>query len=79
MGISADEAKARGMEAVTKKYIMSAKRQVHSVPAGEGIYKGGGGQRSHRILGADDVCQGHGYDQPVCGGYGQRADAGGYG
>ena len=41
VGISADEAKAQGMEAVTKKYIMSANGK--SIPAGEGIYKGGGG------------------------------------
>ena len=78
VGISADEAKARGMEAVTKKYIMSANGKSILSQQERGFIKVVADSGSHPGR-PDDVCQGHGYDQPVCGGYGQRADAGGYG
>lgn len=54
------------MEAVTKKYIMSANGKS-ILSQQERIYKGGEDSSSHRT-GAQMMCQGHGYDQPVCGG-----------
>ena len=56
VGISADEAKARGMEAVTKKYIMSANGKSILSQQERGIYKGGGGQRFTPHPGRQMMC-----------------------
>ena len=52
VGISADEAKARGMEAVTKKYIMSANGKSILSQQERGFIKVVADSGSHRILGA---------------------------
>ena len=52
VGISADEAKARGIEAVTKKYIMSANGKSILSQQERGFIKVVADSDSHRILGA---------------------------
>ena len=56
VGISADEAKARGMEAVTKKYIMSANGKSILSQQERGFIKVVADSGSHRILGAQMMC-----------------------
>ena len=56
VGISADEAKARGMEAVTKKYIMSANGKSILSQQERGFIKVVADSDSHRILGAQMMC-----------------------
>lgn len=56
VGISADEAKARGIEAVTKKYIMSANGKSILSQQERGFIKVVADSDSHRILGAQMMC-----------------------
>ena len=56
VGISADEAKARGIEAVTKKYIMSANGKSILSQQERGFIKVVADSGSHRILGAQMMC-----------------------
>ena len=56
VGISADEAKARGMEAVTKKYIMYANGKSILSQQERGFIKVVADSGSHRILGAQMMC-----------------------
>ena len=56
VGISSDEAKARGMEAVTKKYIMSANGKSILSQQERGFIKVVADSGSHRILGAQMMC-----------------------
>ena len=56
VGISADEAKAQGMEAVTKKYIMSANGKSILSQQERGFIKVVADSGSHRILGAQMMC-----------------------
>ena len=56
VGISADEAKARGMEVVTKKYIMSANGKSILSQQERGFIKVVADRDSHRILGAQMMC-----------------------
>jgi dihydrolipoamide dehydrogenase len=56
VGISADEAKARGIETVTKKYIMSANGKSILSQQERGFIKVVADSGSHRILGAQMMC-----------------------
>lgn len=56
VGISADEAKARGIEAVTKKYIMSVNGKSILSQQERGFIKVVADSDSHRILGAQMMC-----------------------
>ena len=56
VGISADEAKARGIETVTKKYIMSANGKSILSQQERGFIKVVADSDSHRILGAQMMC-----------------------
>ena len=56
VGISADEAKARGIEAVTKKYIMSANGKSILSQQERGFIKVVAESGTHRILGAQMMC-----------------------
>lgn len=56
VGISADEARARGIEAVTKKYIMSANGKSILSQQERGFIKVVADSGTHRILGAQMMC-----------------------
>lgn len=56
VGISADEAKARGISAVTKKYLMSANGKSVLSLQERGFIKVVADSETHRILGAQLMC-----------------------